>query len=215
MGNENAFSLKADLGIADVVRRVDEIFARRRMRKIKALSDLASNLTDDVDASSKIVKALDDTFTELIEGFLSSKIAQDPARLANHVEGTRKHLRQRELLPRLEECIGAIKTDSQDPRLKSKDHRNLVLALRSLASRLTLYRDNLGKGAITGVGQNEEWKLETLCERAQGCQYGGGKLNFAIEEIAEQVFRNHDFDVSDNIYRLVGTIRGHAKALGH
>ena len=58
MGQENPFSLKIDLGIADVVRSVDEIFARRRRRKIKALSDLASNLTDDIDACSKIVKAL-------------------------------------------------------------------------------------------------------------------------------------------------------------
>ena len=158
---------------------------------------------------------MDNLFIELVKGFSSVEITNVPALLSSHVEETRKYLSRRELLPRLEECIGAIKTSSLDSRLKSQDHRELVLALRSLASRLQFYRDKLGRGAITGVGQTEDWNLETLCERALGYQYGGGKLALAVEEIAEEVFRNHDFDVSDNIHRLIGTVRTHAKALGH
>jgi hypothetical protein len=215
MGEEKPLSVKIDLGIAEVVRSVDAIFARRHNRKTEALADFASNLSDDLDVCSEIVKALDNLFIELVRGFSSAEITNVPALLSGHVEETRKYLSRRELLPRLEECIGAIKTASLDSRLKSQDHRALVLALRSLASRLQFYRDKLGMGAITGVGQTEDWNLETLCERALGYQYGGGKLALAVEAIAEEVFRNHDFDVSDNIHRLIGTVRTHAKALGH
>ena len=198
-----------------MVRSVDAIFARRRDRKAEALTDFASNLSDDLDVCSEIVKALDSLFIELVNGFSSPRITNDPALLSSHVDETRKYLKRRELLPRLEECIGTIKTASLDSRLKSQDHRDLVVALRSLASRLQFYRDKLGRGAITGVGQTEDWNLETLCERALGYQYGGGGLALAVEEIAEEVFRNHDFDVSDNIYRLIGRVRAQGRALGH
>ncbi len=206
-------SLKVDLGIADVVRVVDEILTRRHNRSTEALAGFASNLSDDLDVCSEIVKALDGLFIELVRGFSSTNITHDPALLSAHVEETRKYLSRRDLLPRMEECIGAIKAASLDSRLKSGDHRELVLALRSLASRLQLYRDNLGKGAVTGVGQTEDWNLETLCERALGYQYGGGRLASPVEEIAEEVFRNHDFDVSDNIHRLIGTARKQAQKL--
>ncbi len=215
MGEEKPLSVKVDLGIAEVVRSVDAIFARRHNRKTEALADFASNLSDDLDVCSEIVKALDNLFIELVRGFSSAEITNVPALLSSHVEETRKYPRRRQLLPRLEECIGAIKAASLDSRLRSQDQRELVLALRSLVSRLQFYRDKLGRGAITGVGQTEDWNLETLCERALGYQYGGGKLALAIEEIAEEVFRNHDFDVSDNIHRLIGTVRTHAKALGY
>ncbi len=215
MGEANAVSVKVDLGIADVVRVVDGILVRRRQRKTEALADFAANLSDDLDVCSEIVKALDGLFIELVGGFSSAKITHDPALLSGHVEETRKYLKQRELLPRLEECLGAIKTASLDTRLRGPNHRDLVKALRSLASRLQLYRDQLGKGAVTGVGQTEDWNLETLCERVRGSPYGGGKLDLSVEAIAEEVFRNHDFDVSDNIHRLIGTVRTHAKALGH
>lgn len=213
MGEENPLSVKVDLGIAELVRAVDGILTRRHNRNTEALADFASNLSDDLDACSKIVKGLDDLFIELVTGFSSAKITHDPALLSAHVEETRKYLSRRELLPKLEECIGAIKAASLDSRLKGGEHRKLVLALRSLASRLQLYRDNLGRGAHTGVGQTEDWNLETLCERALGYQYGGGRLALAVEEIAEEVFRNHDFDVSDNIHRLIGTVRTQAQKL--
>jgi hypothetical protein len=215
MGDEKPPSVKVDLGIADVLRAVDAILDRRRNRKTEALTDFASNLSDDLDVCSKIVNALDSLFIELVRGFSNPRITHDPALLGGHVEETREYLTRRDLLPRLEECIGGIKASSLDPRLKSQDHRELVLTLRSLASRLKFYRDELGKGAITGVGQTQDWNLETLCERALGYQYGGGMLALEVEEIAEEVFRNHDFDVSDNIHRLIGTARAQAKALGH
>ena len=61
----------------------------------------------------------------------------------------------------------------------------------------------------------EQWNLETLCEKATGCNYGGGKIADSLEEIAEEVRRNNDFDISDDISRLIGTIRPKAMALGH
>jgi hypothetical protein len=214
MPDENLrFSVKVDLGIAEVVRTVDAVLTERRNRRSKSLADIASNLSDDLDVCSQIVKALDNFFIELVAGFSRVEIRNDPAVLTRHVEQTRHYLMRRELLPRLEEGIGAIKTAAFDPRLKDKKYRDLVTALRSLASRLTLYRDNLGRGALTGVGQNEDWNLETLCERALGYKYGGGQPALPLEDVAEEVFRNHDFDVSDSIHRLIGTVRTQAKAI--
>ena len=213
MDDKNPLSIKVDLGIAEVIKSVDAIIARRHDRKAESLADFASNLFDDLDVCSEIVKALDNLFIEIVRGFSRPQITSVQSLLNDHVEETRKYLSRRDLLPRLEECIGAIKTASLEPRLKPQENRELVLALRSLASRLQFYRDKLGRGAITGVGQTEDWNLETLCERALGYQYGGGKLALAVDEIAEEVFRNHDFDVSDNIHRLIGTVRTHAKVL--
>jgi len=207
--------VKVDVGIAEAIRAIDEIVARRQSRKTKALADFAAILSDDLDVCSEIVKTLDSLFIKLVRGFSDVKITNDPSLLSSHVRETREYLSRRELLPRLEECIGAIKTASKDSRLKSRDHSELVSTLRSLASRLEFYRNKLGRGAMTGVGQTEDWNLETLCEHALGCQYGGGKLTLAIEEIAEEVFRNQDFDISDNIHRLIGTVRAQAKVLGH
>src|SRR5436190_18120935 len=110
MGNENPLSVKVDLGIADVVRSVDAIFARRRDRKTESLADIASNLCDDLDVCSQIVKALDDLFVQLVGGFARGEIASEPALLRGHVEQTRQYLMRRELLTRLEEGIGAIKS---------------------------------------------------------------------------------------------------------
>jgi len=116
-------------------------------------------------------------------------------------------------LPLLEGCIGAISATSVDSRLKRRAYRDIVSTLRSLAARLQLYRDLFGRGGMTGVGQSQDWNLETLCERALGYQYGGGKIEIPIEDMAEEVLRNHDFDVSDNIHRLIGKARIQAQAL--
>jgi hypothetical protein len=218
MGSETGggpLSVKVDFGIAEVIRAVDQVLERRRRQRNQTLADFGSNLSETLDATGKAVRALDDIFIRLIAGFADSEITHDGTRLKGHVAETRKYLRERNLLPKLEECIGAVKSDSLDGRLKAREYRDLVSALRSLASRLQSVRDSLGKGALTGVGQMEQWNLETLCEKATGCNYGGGKIADSLEEIAEEVRRNNDFDISDDISRLIGTIRPKAMALGH
>lgn len=210
---ESPISVKVDLGIAETVRVVDEMLSRRRNHRSEALADFVANLCDGLDASSEIVKALDNIFIELVRGFASKTITGDQTLLNTHIEETRKYLTGRNLLPRLEDCIGVISAASVDPLMRDRAYRDIVSTLRSLTNRLQFYRDQLGRGGITGVGQTREWNLETLCERSLKYQYGGGKIDITIEDMAEEVLRNHDFDVSDNLHRLIGKARTQAKTL--
>jgi hypothetical protein len=213
---ETPLSLKVDLGIAETVGAVDAIIARWQNRETEVLSDFLSNLDDALDATTKIVNKLDDLFVDLVRGFADREIIDNQVLLQTHVKETRKYLQKRDLLPRLEQCIGAISGAAVDPRLAGRAYREMVSTLRSLVARLTEYRNQLGRGGITGVGQLEHWNLETLCEHALGYQYGGGTIKKATDEIAEEVLRNHDFDLSDSVHRLIGKARIHAKtsALG-
>lgn len=210
---ESPISVKVDLGIAETVRTVDKILLRRRNRKSEALADFVANLSDGLEASSEIIKTLDNIFIELVRGFASKTITGDQTLLDAHVEETRKYLTSRDLLPRLEDCIGVISAASVDSRMKDRTFRDIVSTLRSLTARLQLYRDQLGRGGVTGVGQTQEWNLETLCERSLKYEYGGGKIDITIADMAEEVLRNQDFDVSDNIHRLIGKARTQAKTL--
>lgn len=206
-------SIKADLGIAEVIRAVDGILNRRHTRKIETLSEFLSSVVDDLDGCSEIVKALDDFFIRLVSGFEDTRITRDPDLLSLHLAETRDYLMDRDLLPRLLNLMGSIEAASLDSRWKTKEYEGFASALTKLSSQLQTYRQSLGMSGRTGVGQMEEWNLETLCERALNLQRGGGLLDITLEEIAEQVSRNHDFGVSESIFGLIGKVRTQAKAI--
>jgi hypothetical protein len=196
--------VKIDLGIEGCLRFVDDVVSRRDKRK----ENFLDNLNDDLEVISKVISTLDNLFIDLAGGFANKDVVENPVRLQAHVEETFKYLRRRELLPILEERLGALNTAAYDERLQSKVHREMVLSLRSLVRRLAQYRDELGRGTMTGVGQKQDWNLVTLRECAQGYRQD---IPVAIQDVAEEVLRNHDFDLSDNIHRLVGALRQHIK----
>jgi len=200
-------NVNVDIGIGECVSSVDKILTRRHQRA----ADYFADLVDDLEAVSEIVNTLDNLFIELIRGFESSNLLQNKNKLNVHLEETMKYLTKRELLKPLEDFIGNIEAAAYTKKLKPKKYRDLVSALRSISKRLNEYREQLGRGAITGVGQMKDWNLMTLWER------GNDVLKDRFEwrdllEIAEEVHRNQDFGLSDSIHRLIGQAKGHAKA---
>lgn len=202
----NGVSVKVDLGISECIRTIDSIKARRAERRESFLDDLC----DDVDAVEEIVKTFDNLFIELVRGFGDKHIEDNPALLEAHMEYTRKYLTGRDLLPVLMDLIGEISGFASDKRLRGRVYRDLVSTLRDLEKRLDSFREQLGTGAMTGVGQTNELNLMSLWEKANN---SSSHSDFTLFELAEEVFRNHDFDLSDSIHRLAGRIKAHAKAV--
>ena len=200
-------SIKIDFGIPETIRVIDEILSRREKEGRQGRDLLCNNIADDAEAASVLVKKLDDIFIELVSGFSRKDLVEDKDKLGEYVHGTKEYLHRRELLPKLEETIGRLRAAGNDPGLSEKRYRELVVSVRSLATRLEFYRQGLGRGGMTGVGQLAESNLETICERVEGRNYGGGNINASIETMAEEVLRNHDFDLSDSVHRLVGEVR--------
>lgn len=201
--------VNVEVGIANCVQVVDSILSRRKNRK----EDFLHDLRDDLEAVSEIVSTLDNLFIDLVMGFTNKKIISDPELLQDHIRSSRDYLTKRELLRRFEELQGTISGAAYTQKLRSKEYRELVQPLRSLVKRLAQYRYELGEGAETSVGHMQEWNLQTLCERAEKRPYGGGVVDIAISEMAEEVFLNHDFDHSDSIHRLIGNITLHTKTV--
>lgn len=197
--------VKVDLGIDTCISTVNEILSRRRNRK----ENLMSNLSEELVVISEIVKTLDNLFIDLARGFANNNITENPTLLQAHIDETYKYLTRRELLPLLEKHIGIISGAAVDPRLRGRNYREMVSVLISITGKVNVYREKLGRGGITGVGQMEEWNLQTLCERAQGSNYNVETV--PIENIALGVLSNHNFDLSDSIHQLIGKACLHAK----
>jgi hypothetical protein len=157
----NGASVKVDLGISECIRTIDSIKARKAERRESFLDDLC----DDVDAVEEVVKTFDNLFIELVRGFGDKHIADNPASLEAHMEHTMTYLKGRDLLPVLEDLIGGISGIASDKRLRRRVYRDLVSTLRDLEKRLNSFREQLGKGSITGVGQTNELNLMLLLKQ--------------------------------------------------
>jgi hypothetical protein len=196
-------TVSVDVGIGECVQVLDSIAARRASRKESYLS----NLCDDLEAATTIINTLDNLFIELVLGFKDPRVVEDQVALGAHLEETMKYLSIRQLLPALERLTGSIMGAAQNKRLKR--FKDLVSTLEDLVRALEAYREELGRGRITGVGQKQEWNLMSLWECAKGYRE---KEEVSLAEMAEQVHRNHDFALSDRIHTLAGQAIGHAKA---
>ncbi len=201
--------INVDLKIDKCLQQIIDIFKRRHDRK----EDFVKDVSDDLDAIHKIIMTLNNLFLALAGGFADKKITTNNKSLIKHVEETNKYLQRQDLLPHLEKGIGVIEAMAYNQDFKNKKYREIISALRSLKRRLEEYRKELGRGGITGVGMMKEWNLMTLCQKAYELTSGGGEIQYTIEEMAEQVLRNHDSDLSDNIYKLIGKINTLAKIL--
>ena len=91
-------AVNVDLGVAEALRLVDEILARRGQRR----RQVAQDVLDDVEAAEIIVRRLDKLFTDILNEFASRRVSEDNAPLSDLVDETRKYLFGRELLPILD-----------------------------------------------------------------------------------------------------------------
>src|SRR5258708_39721683 len=138
-------TIKVDLGIAECVETVNRIFERRSERK----EDFLRNLSDDLDAASKMVKTLNDSFIKLARGFADLHAPSNPPMAETLIEQTDKYLTDHDLLPKLKNLKGRIagcsmrgevaKTPALKPLLESID--------REIERFILL----LGRDGVTGV----------------------------------------------------------------
>lgn len=190
---------KMDLGVADVIRAVDEIMSRRRNRRADDLADLC----DDLEAVHEVVSRLDSLFMDCIVGFTDPGLVEDPDLLRNHVAVTRSYLTRRELLPRLEHSIGALRAAAANQRFAA--NVQMVGAVYELLQRLERYRGGLGEGGVTGVGH---YYLRRLCDLAEGKDPIDQS---AVLDIAKDGLLQQDFELSGSIFRLIGFVRTFAR----
>lgn len=210
MNEKNTISLNIDLGIAECIRVVNDIISR-------GTTDLKNEIINDVDIILEVINTLDNIFIELVKGFADKTITQNLYLLKEYTRETEDFLMRRELLPVLEEHITILRNVAsyEDERfhvLKRGKYREIVSSLRSLVKRLEEYRNALGTGITSAPGLKEEWNLMTLIEKAKGGG-AGSFIDMSIEEIAEEIIRNHDIDLSDSISRLVGKVRYRVRIL--
>jgi hypothetical protein len=88
---EMPFSVKVDLGLAELISKLDGINQRRRGRQEQFFLDLY----DDLDATHTIVTALDNAFVDLATGFADTAVIGDRETLTAHVKATQKYLSRR------------------------------------------------------------------------------------------------------------------------
>lgn len=189
---------------AEILERLRNILARRQERKDQMRDDYLENILDDLEVISLVVTSLDRTFIELVRGF---QIIQNEDGIRKHIDKTNDYLTERELLPKLEQVIGTVKTACEDSHIQ-KNYEELYSALNSLFQKVQEYRENLQRGAITGVGMKHELNLMSLIERAMEFDYSP-KMDLA--DMARQVHYNQDFQLSTDIHELIGEVRFHVR----
>ncbi|HEC36710.1 hypothetical protein LCGC14_0517730 [marine sediment metagenome] len=189
------------------LKAIDDIFKRRRDRKENFVQDVS----DSLDAIHEIIKTMNNIFLMLVGNFTNKKVTSNSKRLSKLIEETNKYLSIQDLLPKLQDGIGIIEGVAKDQRFKDKKYSIIKSDLLDLKKRVEEYREELGKGGITGVGMKEEWNLMTLIEKVNGIDNTPVMEQAPIEKIAKRVQYNFNSDLSDDIYRLIGKIRIQAK----
>jgi hypothetical protein len=91
-------------------------------------------------------------FVEILRGYRDVRIIENPEALRAHVNQTHLFLDSRELLPRLDTAIGAIRAAAYSPRFEGADYQEMVVELRALDDKLRRFRASLGEGGITAPG---------------------------------------------------------------
>jgi hypothetical protein len=178
--------------IAELVRLVDEIVARRAQRK----RQVVQNVLDDVEATVAVVKGLDKLFIDVLTEFANRHVVEDDRALARLVAETRKLLYGRELFHVFDERLSAINDAaiSDDKKL-----RNIHEPLVGVKDALTVYRANLGQemGQATAPG-----RLTNVFKLAESSVNGKGVPASQVRQVATLTLQRHDFSRSEEILTL-------------
>jgi hypothetical protein len=188
--------VNVDLGISELLRLVDGIVSRRAERKRQVVQDVL----DDVEAVVAVVKGLDKLFTDILSQFASRRVVEDDTALADLVEETRKFLFGRDVLPVFDQRLAAIRKAT---RSKAKQLQRLRMLLKHISDALDSYRRSLDQemGPATAPG-----RLGRVFSHAYARVNGADLPPSRIREEADLTLRQHDFALSERIYKISGEL---------
>ena len=200
--------LSINLSIADTIKAIDEIVQRIQERKTKQIDDLFADLRDQLDIAEKAVNVLETTFVDLVVAYADKDIIEDREQLEGLGDLTLNYLTKREVLVRLEPCIGWIGGLATDPKVNILPQ--LRNALTKLDKELNGYRTALGDTGMTGVGldwlrnlrgkaEEKNWVLDDQTEKA-------------ILDLAQDALDKYSFELAGGIRRFIGQARLYARA---
>jgi hypothetical protein len=192
-------AVNVDLGMAEALRLVGEIIARRGQRRQQVVEDVL----DDVEAAVTVVRQLNKLFTDILSEFASRRVVEDDALLADLVDEARKFLYGRELLPILDGRREAIRKAAGETRKEAGKLRGLQPVLERVADALDAYRANLDQamGPATAPG-----RLANVYSLAYSRVNGADLPPTQIREEAERTLREHDFSLSERIDTVSGEL---------
>jgi hypothetical protein len=212
-----------DIGIADTLRAIDGILEHREARRDSVWDSLAAQLQ----AVVKTVSDLDQMYLSLL-GEIEAvfEVSPSPERVATVVHEARAYMRDDQLLMKLMQWQGVIRSAAYSRELNQRRYRDLASALRSIHDQLGRYitrleglqtdgppnyPEGVSTQADSDVPSSQRWNLRTLLEliRAWQDDYDAGD-EVAIRNVqglldaCEQAIRNYDRSPSHGLAQLVG-----------
>jgi len=191
-------TIKVDVGVAEVIRTLDEINQRRQGRQREFLDDIA----DDLDAVHLIVNALDNLSLDITQGFAEREIIEDDNLLREHVRAAGNYLRRREIVPKLVDLQGHIELVSNDRRLRGRSGAPEMLS--SLAQEIQGYLQSVQNYRVpSGVGYQELNEMRDMAEE----RLRGHPIGEAIIAKARQVLDLRSLGQSVAIQKRIGQVK--------
>ncbi len=197
--------------IAETVLAVDQILARRQGRA----EDIIQDVSDDMEATARIIEQLMDEAVKLLASFANPTIVRDKQELEKLVQATNQYLTRRQLLPRLQVIHGRIKGYVGNRYFESSRYQAMRLALTELDRKLGRYMAEIGaQHLISGTGAGQLYRLKNTAEYS----LEQGKVDAqAFEDRTESLLRlatetlsRCELKLPGDILVHTGLVRGHA-----
>jgi len=190
-----------DAGIADVLRLVKEILARRAQRKRQVVEDIL----DDVEAAVAVVNGLEELYMEILNQFASRRVVEDENALADLVAQADTFLYKRKLLTIFDERLPAIRAARDDTKVEKRLREPF---LENVSDALDAYRNSLERDTSPVTEPGQLAKVHSL---AYSRVNGGDVPPSLIREEADATRRRHDASLSENVLAASGSLRHAAR----
>ena len=197
------YELKVDLGIAEILKFIYDIYNQPREAAAKKQDEALTKLHKHLEVILTVVTKLEDLFIEILRGFKDDDILRDADSLKLHLSQTRVFLESRQLLPLLDTAIGAVEAAAFSPKFDNADHQKMVSGLRELCSKLHNFRVALGESGITAPGFGY---LMSLCYLAEQQLAVNAPVDPQITKLAGVAFDSYDWQLSSSIRKLIGSV---------
>jgi hypothetical protein len=222
--------LSIDMGVADTLRVIDGILARRGSERAAVWQSLGSQLQAALDTVAELDRMYYSLLAEVEDIFEHSPLSLE--RITDVIDQAGVYCTDERLIGRLIEWRSAIQAAAFNPALKQRRYRDIAATLRSIDDPLGRYIERLwnlqnedissvrerlqqiGTGNLAEVpAHDQRWDLRTVLELlklvaaslADDGQYGQDLPSPA--EACEEAVRNYD----RALYLALAALIGHAR----